>query len=196
MNIVYLHGFNSAYDCAEPKIKQLEVLGPVAGITYNTYGSYSEVRDFLRYRIDTEANTILVGTCLGGYWAAEMARILNVPSVTFNPIYDPHFTLQRYEGVLIHNTKINSDNILSESVIDSYDKKQLQRDPDLYRHKPLIFLDQGDEVVHSFQAQQDLRDFEICVFAGGTHQFTHTEQSLDFIQQYLEKTVDCSSKAA
>jgi len=88
MKYVYLHGFNSAYDPVAVKVQALRAIGEAEGVTYNTSNAYPRIFAELSEQIPRD-EVVLVGTSLGGFWAAEMAKHFGMPSVIINPAIEP-----------------------------------------------------------------------------------------------------------
>lgn len=183
---VYLHGFNSVYDPENEKVTTLSKLGKVIGITYNTLDTYANINKFLedelqKLKINSE-EFVLVGTSLGGFWAAEMAAHFGVPSVIINPCYDPTNMLAKYIGPQ-KNHKTGVESTFEEISVSSYQNmKTADRHFDFI---PLVLLDLGDEVIDSHKSLEHFASFgNAVVFADGNHRFAHMEQSLPFISEY------------
>jgi len=183
-SIVYLHGFNSAFDPNNEKVKALTKIGNVIGITYNSLGTYSEIcSDLLDQLSDADRDdTVIVGTSLGGYWAAEMGFKLGIPSVIINPCYDPTHMLQKYVGIQTnHSTKTNGSFELSSALSYMHCKSY---DSD-YDYMPLVILDMGDDVIDSFKTRELFEGFPMVHYADGSHRFDHIEDALDEINKYV-----------
>jgi len=187
MKFLYLHGFNSGFKPEDQKIKTLEQLGKVEGITYNTYSSYDRILKNLLYVIGDSKDLVMVGTSLGGYWAYQVAKKLHVPSVIINPFYNPYQMLAPYVDIVNMNNVTGASNSLSLQVRNSYKDLQLSsEDYEDFVCKPLVLLDSGDEVLSAVQNENVLKKFTVKKFQGGSHQFTHMEQALPYIKNYIE----------
>lgn len=183
-NIIYLHGFNSAFDPENKKVKELSVLGTVTGITYNTYGTYQEICSFLMDQLSgaDRDDTVIIGTSLGGFWAGEMGFKLGIPSVIINPCYDPTKMLQKYIGPQVnHKTGIEHSFELSSAVsychCKTYDSN--------YSIYPLVLLDMGDEIIDSHKSRELFAGFPMFHWVGGSHQFDHIKDALEHIKTYI-----------
>lgn len=183
-NIIYLHGFSSAFDPENEKVRALAALGTVSGISYDSYGTYQEIYSFLLDELSNadRDDTLLVGTSLGGFWAAEMGFKLGIPSVIINPCYDPTNMLQKYVRPNInyqtgaeHSFELSS--ALSYMHYKTYDTA--------YAYLPLVLLDMGDNVIDSFKTRELFGGFPIVHWAGGSHRFEHIGDALDHINQYV-----------
>lgn len=179
---IYLHGLNSAYDPDSEKVKSLETLGTVEGITYDSFGTYSEIFKFLMDRIKYDEELVLVGTSLGGFWAFEIARYLKVPSVIINPCHDPANMLIYHLDKEQINYKTGEKGIMTQTVLDSYAQRPMS--PDWF-YLPLVVLDMGDEVIHSETTALVLEKCPMIKFEGGSHRFEHIADAIPFILSYI-----------
>lgn len=185
MHFVYLHGFNSAADPTSDKIQSLMTLGTVDAITYDTFGSYQEISSELLSKIEYTDDLVLVGTSLGGFWAAEIARKLNTPSVIINPCTDPFVMLRKYVDKPHINYKTGKTKILSNDIVDSYENNSLPRKD--FQILPLVLLDMGDSVIDSSQTKESLGSFPMICYPGGSHRFDHMGSSLNDIFKYVNR---------
>lgn len=183
MHFIYLHGFNSAFDPSSEKIKHLETLGRVTGITYNTFGTYDEIFDELWSQIEYSDDLVFVGTSLGGFWAAEMAREFHTPSIIINPCIDPYKMLRKYVGIEQTNYHTSEVNTLLDSTVDTY--LELCVHGREFTYFPLVLLDMGDEVIDSFETREALEGFPMIHYAEGSHRFDHMHDALEEINKYL-----------
>jgi uncharacterized protein len=185
--ILYLHGFNSSYSPENEKVKALSKIGEVIGIDYNTYDTYDNIHSYLLREITKLSpdpdDTLIVGTSLGGFWAAEMAAYLVLPSVIINPCYDPENMLQKYVGNQTNHKTGKVTKFSNESCLSYFGMKTQDNS---YVILPFLLLDMEDEVIDSYRTKSIFEDsFPIKVFEGGNHRFAHMNESLEDISKYL-----------
>jgi predicted esterase YcpF (UPF0227 family) len=189
MHFIYLHGFNSAYDPNSEKIQQLSHLGTVSGITYNTFATHKEIFQHISHEIYTQVHDrediVFVGTSLGGFWAAEMARHFGVPSVIINPCYDPYEMLRKYVGETSENYQTGETNVLTNEVVETYPVNGIIGSDNTYEYLPLTLLDMGDNVIDSFKTREVLEGFPMVHWAEGSHRFEHIADALAHINEYM-----------
>lgn len=187
-HFIYLHGFNSAFDPSNEKVKHLRTIGTVTGITYDTTKSYSEIFDYLTDQVRQYdlLEVVFVGTSLGGFWAAKMAQYFRTPSVLINPCYDPTNMLQKYIGNQT-NYQTGEQSVFTDAVCQSYVGTKIQNL--VYSYRPLLIVDMADDVIDSNQTVQLLASAmtETVQWKGGSHRFDHMEQSLDYIKSYVNR---------
>jgi predicted esterase YcpF (UPF0227 family) len=188
MMFIYLHGFNSAFNPESDKIKDLESLGEVVGISYNSFGSYKEIFKEISSKVPRNKNIIFVGTSLGGFWAAEMARAFSTPSVLINPCYDPYRMLRKYVCVQHKNYITNEVKILTNSNVETYPIYSMVGYDRTFKYLPLVLLDMGDEVIDSNETSKILDGFPVKMWNGGSHRFDHMKESIEFISAYMNAT--------
>lgn len=188
MKIIYLHGFNSAYDMTSSKVFSLSEIADVTGITYDTYDTYDtfeNIFEFLSEKIEYDSNTIIVGTSLGGFWAATMAKHFKMPSVLINPTHSPHETLKRYVGETYLNYVTGDVKTLGFNISETYKNFQIIGSDESFFIKPLVLLDEGDEILDVEETRKMLNGFKIISFSDGNHRFSHIKESLPEIRKYV-----------
>jgi uncharacterized protein len=187
-HFIYLHGFNSAFDPNHEKVRHLETIGYVTGITYDTTAKYSKIFDDLTEHVRQYdlTDVVFVGTSLGAFWAAKMSQYFGTPSVLINPCYDPTSMLQKYVGEQTNYQTGVKTNFTVDSC-ESYVGTVLQGLQ--FNYKPLMIVDLGDEVIDSNKTIELLstKMSETVQWNGGSHRFDHMEQSLDYIRSYVNR---------
>jgi predicted esterase YcpF (UPF0227 family) len=181
---IYLHGFNSAYDPESEKIQLLSQLGEVRGISYDSFDSFDNIKSYIASQVPETDELVFVGTSLGGFWAAEMARMFGAPSVIINPCHDPETLLQKYVGVEHVNYQTGEHNILAAETVSTY-KVSLNGSDRNFLFLPLVLLDMGDDVIDSHETIHRLAGYPMTKWAGGSHRFEHMEEALTNIKEYV-----------
>ena len=183
-NIIYLHGFNSAFNPDNEKVLALSALGNVVGINYNSYDTYKNIYNHLSKELQNcdLDDTVIVGTSLGGFWAAEMAFKFSVPSVIVNPCYDPFNMLRKYNG-LQTNYATGETVEFSDTIPQSYMHRKSY--DSVYKILPLVLLDMGDEVIDSFETRRLFEGFPMVCYVDGSHRFDHMKSALEEITEYV-----------
>jgi predicted esterase YcpF (UPF0227 family) len=185
MKFIYLHGFNSAFNPESDKIKNLEQLGEVVGINYDSFGSYKEIFSEITSKVDNTEDVVFVGTSLGGFWAAEMGRHFGVPSVIINPCYDPYRMLRKSVGIEFKNFVTNEVKILTNSKVETYPLYSMSGSDRTFKFLPLVLLDMNDEVIDSNETSKVLEGFPMKKWSDGSHRFDHMNEALEPIYDYL-----------
>lgn len=184
MNILYIHGFGSAYNPDHPKIKELTALGEVYGVDVDyTKGHehvFNKVYDTVTNELTDASTDLVIGTSMGGYMAAAIGSSLDIPFVAMNPVIEPKLSLLQWVGTFINYNR--DEKHLSRSIVAMY--------PSISKKgNGLILLDLADEILPARETEDELKDvFQVETFAGGGHRFTHTKQSIPIIKEFIENT--------
>lgn len=173
--ILYCHGFASNFDPDKPKIRALERLAPVRGVTVdyarNPFEAFNAHLDALR----GAERPLIVGTSLGGFFAAWVGSELNLPFLAINPAIRPATSLRAYLGEGV--THFGEPFLLTEAVVDAY------RDLTFRTDGPgRVVLDMGDEVIRSRDTLLEVYDaLPVLTFPGGSHRFDHMGELVDLL---------------
>lgn len=179
MNILYIHGWGSSFDENSKKCLALKKIGKVHGIDLDYTKTSNEIEQTLFQCIVEHDIDLLIGTSLGGYWAARMSKY-GLLFVACNPAVNPNKTLIKYLGK--GQTFTGHEYELALGTIQSYDEKWPN-------NGGIILLDDGDELLSSDETYHQLHEnFTIHRFAGGCHRFEHMEESLDLISDFYGRS--------
>jgi len=167
--ILYCHGFASNFDPGKPKIKALERIAPVRGVTVNHARDPFEAFNAYLDALKGAEDPLIVGTSLGGFFAAWVGSELNLPFVAINPAIRPSRSLRAYLGEGV--THFGAPFLLTEAVVDVY------RDLTFRTDGPgRVVLDMGDEVISSRETLNEVCDqVPTLTFPGGSHRFEHMD---------------------
>jgi predicted esterase YcpF (UPF0227 family) len=187
--IVYLHGFNSAYNPNSDKIVALSKLDKIYPLSYNSFDTYTNILEYILTKTKHLENLVFVGTSLGGFYAAACASALGVPCVLINPVIQGSFV--QHTGIFIKdvpmiNYATGEVNAVTQTMIDSYnglDIKELH-----YDCKPMLLLDMADGLLDSQNTLDHLKGIishSSVSYPGGSHRFDHIDLALPLIEYYL-----------
>lgn len=96
--ILYIHGSFSAFKPNSEKVKALSKQFEVFGLSYSMETPFSQIVDmFVSFCRENKIEAV-VGTSLGGLFAAEVGSLLSIPSMLINPSIEPLSTLPRIVG--------------------------------------------------------------------------------------------------
>lgn len=168
-SILYCHGFASNFDPDKPKIRALERIAPVRGVTVDyTLNPFDPFHAYLDTLKGAES-PLIVGTSLGGFFAAWIGSELKLPFVAINPAIRPFSSLRAYLGEGV--THFDEPFLLTEAVVDAY------RDLTFRTDGPgRVVLDMGDEVINSRDTLNEVCDLlPVLTFPGGSHRFDHMD---------------------
>jgi predicted esterase YcpF (UPF0227 family) len=177
MRILYVHGFGSHYNPTHKKIIALETLGTVIGIDVDYCKGYEFVFEKVQSAVNIDAIDVIVGTCMGGYMAAQVGTQIGVPFVSLNPIVAPDIWLQQWIGAFADCD--NSTKILPDNTVAGYPAITTEGNG-------LVLLDSNDEIINAKETFRLLEDaFHVKMFAGGNHGFAHIEHALPLIMEHM-----------
>lgn len=174
-SVLYCHGFASSFDPGKPKIRELERIAPVRGVTVdyarNPFEAFNAHLDALK----GAENPLIVGTSLGGFFAAWVGSELDLPFVTINPAIRPFSSLRAYLGEGV--THFGAPFTLTEGVVDAY------RDLPFRTDGPgQVVLEMGDEVISSHESLNGVCDqLPVRTIPGGSHRFDHMRELVDLL---------------
>lgn len=192
--IVYLHGFNGAYNPSSDKIVALSKLDKIYPLSYDSFDTYDNIlRDILNATKHLE-NLVFVGTSLGGFYAANAASVLGVPCVLINPVIRGSFVQGNalfIKDIPMTNFVTGEVNTVTQTMIDSYESLDIAKLS--YEYKPLLLLDAADELLdsqHTYDYCKDIISKSSVYYPGGCHRFDHITLALPSIEGYLN---NCST---
>ena len=177
--IYYIHGFNSL-STGNEKIDLLEKLlnKSIKPLDYVSGDTFENNFKLLISKIK-DKNPIFIGTSLGGFFAAMLARHMNGTAIMVNPAIDPKNTLLNYIGPQ-KNFKTGEKYFFKKDIPNSY--------PDiLIPKKSLLLLDKGDEIINYKKTYESIGGLcsEKIIFEGGNHRFQHWKESKGFLIKYI-----------
>ena len=154
--LLYLHGYKTCFNPHASKVKTLSGHWNVGGKTWDWDKSPHELKKDLLRTFDYLQPHFIVGSSLGGYWAALLGNEMGVPFVCINPAIQP---AEVVDGVF---------------------------EPFPTSGKGLILLDDGDQTISAHRTWDTLSPFHsIQMFGGGDHRFQHMEISIPIIKLFL-----------
>ncbi len=183
--IIYIHGFGSSGE--GQKAKQFR----------DYYRSVGEpfVAPSLSYVPELAIKTLeemiehcgekvsLIGSSLGGYYATYLAERAEVEKVVLiNPSVYPLKTLTRVLGDA-PNFYDGSTFSWQESHLEML--KRYERQIDAYRHKFLVLLQRGDEVLDYREAVAKYEGCKVIVEDGGNHSFEGIGRYFEQIRNFF-----------
>mgnify|MGYP003640655541 CR=1 FL=1 len=175
MNCLYLHGFASAFDPNNEKVKSLSKYFKVIPFSYDTSAPYEDNAAAILEKIDEEDVSLVVGCSLGGFYALDSMINPKVFGVALNPTFAPRKSLEKYIGSN-QNFKTTKTEILTADVVESY-PKFTSRHPNA-----LIYIEKGDTVIDPVLSYKFFSSHvEVVQVDGGSHRFESLAQQMNKI---------------
>lgn len=175
MKLYYLHGFASSA-IASTKVRALETYyheqtGEWPQTTYVEYDPEKPVSALVEldnlFAGKNLADTFVVGTSLGGFWAAYCAITYNIPAILINPSTEPHKTLKEgpfeyYEGGagMVTETDLEQFAFSAGILANNHSTATLT-----------VCLAADDDVLDFKVANEMFKDHEVIVSLTGGHRF-------------------------
>lgn len=173
---IYIHGFGSSFDSNSEKIKSLEKIFNVCGITLDYTKSYKEIIKELKEFNSNILADIVIGTSLGGFYANQLSVSDRISFVAINPSIEPKITLKKYLGSGIDYN--GNSYYLEENTINEYPNF-------IDKGYGLILLDENDNVINPERTKELYKEsYRVISFEGGSHRFEHIEESLELILNF------------
>ncbi|WP_457621492.1 YqiA/YcfP family alpha/beta fold hydrolase [Persephonella sp.] len=187
MKFLYIHGFNSAgYG---DKVNYLrKAFGDENVISINLPYNPDKAVKLLEYLVRNlkEEPLVLVGTSLGGFYAAYLSYRYGNISILINPAVDAHIILQSEIG---HhkNYKTDEEYEFTENHFRSLEKffvpvEKLEKIKD----RIYVYLDEDDEILDSRKTAEYFKNFYVKMFPGGDHRFKHMPELIEDIKRILK----------
>ena len=191
--IIYLHGFNSAFDDASTKVLQLRSLPTivrVVGINFNYHHSdlLSRLDEFMSAMITTSAGeALVVGTSLGGFFARYIASRLNKRVIAINPSLTPWTTLARAIGVEHTNFKTGEKHTVTKDWVESLQSFQVEK-----LNVPALTVIASDDELLQFTQEtiEHLKTESKVVMTVGGHRL---ETLPPTVMEAIATFIDCES---
>lgn len=210
MNIIYIHGLGS--DANSTKGLQLEAYcksyyPSINVIRPDLNNSPNMVFDYLTDLVTTgqkDAQTVLMGSSLGGYFSTLVSHETNCPALLLNPSTKPHISLQRF----CENFDVNSQKNRAETIIHTTDGGWQISLADLdwfnahqlttinHLQKITAIIKKADELLDAKIATNFYQDHgaKVILQEGGNHQFTDFESQLPLVITEIQELIAKNEK--
>ena len=177
--ILYIHGFAS---CGNSKKTRLLTQTFEKVLSPNIPVDPDEAISFIQKLIlDNDVSTI-IGSSLGGFYAAYFAEKFQIKAILLNPSTQPFLTLAPYVGTNeffcngepFQWTREHVNKLFSYSISKDSIKVPL-----------LVLLQKGDEVLDYTKAAEFYENYQVIVQEGGNHRFENLDEYLDMIREFM-----------
>ncbi|PVZ70192.1 YqiA/YcfP family alpha/beta fold hydrolase [Pelagibaculum spongiae] len=190
MQLIYIHGFNSSSRStkAQQLAQWLQQHRP--DVSYQVPDLHHEpakAMEQLRALVDNapaDQKPLLIGSSLGGYYAAYLASRYSLKAILINPAARPYQLLQSYLG---QNQNLYTDEgyCLTETHLQqlkALETEQFSQPKDLW-----LWLETGDEVLDWQQAADKYQHCQLDVILGGDHSYQNFQTRIPEILAFGEK---------
>ncbi len=177
--ILYIHGFASCGNSNKTQLLRESfdgVLCPDIPVDPD------EAISFLHRLILDNDVELIIGSSLGGFYAAHLAERFQIKAVLLNPSTQPFITLVPYVGTnkffcsgetfewtKEHITKLFSYAISKDSI----------------KAPVLVLLQKDDEVLDYTKAAEFYENYEVIIQEGGNHRFENLDEYIGVIREFM-----------
>jgi predicted esterase YcpF (UPF0227 family) len=177
--ILYIHGFAS---CGNSNKTQLlrenfsKVLCPDIPV------DPEEAIYFLQKLVVDNDVSLIIGSSLGGFYAAYLAEKFQVKTVLLNPSTQPFLTLAPYVG---------TNEFFCSGETFEWTKEHITKlfnyaiSKDSIKAPVLVLLQKGDELLDYTKAEALYENYEVVVQEGGNHRFENLDEYIGVIKEFL-----------
>ncbi len=177
--ILYIHGFASCGNSNKTKLLRENFNGVLCP---DVPVDPDEAIAFLQKLIIANNVDLIIGSSLGGFYAAYFAEKFEIKTVLLNPSTQPFLTLAPYVGENTffcsgetfewkkeHITKLWSYAIAKNSI----------------KAPVLVIVQKGDEVLDYSKAADVYENYEVIIQEGGNHRFENLNEYLGKIREFM-----------
>ena len=177
--MLYIHGFASCGNSNKTKLLKKhfdDVLASDVPIDPD------EAISFLQKLIVDNEIDLIIGSSLGGFYAAYLAEKFQIKTVLLNPSTQPFITLAPYvgeneyfcTGKKFEWKKEHIVKLMSYAIADNSIKSPV-----------LVLLQKGDEVLDYTKAEAVYKNYELIVQEGGNHRFENLDEYIEKIKEFI-----------
>ncbi|MCY9865087.1 hypothetical protein OTK49_21445 [Vibrio coralliirubri] len=141
MKILYIHGAFSAFKPDSEKVKNLQKVFEVVGVSYSMETPYPENKAMLVQFCRDNGIDAVVGTSLGGLYAAEVSAELSIPAILINPCVEPVMSLSTIVGTMT-NFATGKPETLTQEIVNTFP------DTATMTQLCLVFVGMKDELIN------------------------------------------------
>ena len=201
--LIYIHGFNSSSQAMKAcllsdhlQAQQLPVqywTPDLPGLPAAALARLTElVQHCLSLAAKNSGRVALLGSSLGGYYAAWLAQQFGLAAVLVNPAVYPYRHMARHIGPQRNPYSGECYELSAQHIT-----RLQQWDVPVFNQpeRIMIMVQTGDEVLDYREAIAKYPDCRHLIEPGGDHHFQHFERHLATIMQFLQLTAnDCSGE--
>lgn len=176
--IVYIHGFASCADSNKTKTLK-RYFGDIVSIDLPP-SPKKAIKTLERF---IKADTVLIGSSLGGFYAIHLAEKYGLKAVLINPSLKPYKTLKKYTGIQYRYCD-GKPFLWKKKYLKQL--KKLKTKPK--RGKYLVLLQSKDEILNYKKTLKKFKNrpnAKVVVEYGGNHRFENLDEYLCMIEKFI-----------
>ena len=169
--VLYFHGYGSSpltAKVSDLKKSFADVRAPQVPLLFDE--AFAALSSYIEDIMAEKRDLFIVGTSLGGYWAAMIGARYNIPAVLVNPATDPAKSLSQF-----------NDPALTADELAKFDKVIKSRSP------RIVLLADDDEVIDPSEAMKLFAEnAKVERFPDGGHRFQCPERITDAVKYLMQ----------
>ena len=186
--LIYLHGFLSSPESfkAQKTKSWLQHNRPDIEMLCPALSAYPclAIKLIRKLMADRAAQTMVVGSSLGGYWATWLAVEYGIKAVLINPAVQPSILQSEYLGVELKNYYSDETYVLGEQDIE--DLKSVYVDSIPKPENIWLMAQKGDQTCDYRLAVKKYQGCKQLIERAGDHSFQGYENWIPQIIEFLE----------
>lgn len=180
--ILYIHGFASCGDSNKTRLLKQHfknVLSPDIPVDPD------EAISFIQKTIIDNEVSLIIGSSLGGFYAAYFAQKFQIKSILLNPSTQPFITLAPYVGTNEFFCSGESFEWTKEHIVKlmSYAISK-----DSIKASVLVLLQKGDEVLDYQKAATLYEHYQLIIQENGNHRFENLDEYIQNIESFIKNS--------
>ena len=178
--ILYIHGFASCGNSNKTKLLTQhfdKFLAPDIPVDPD------EAIFFIQKLILDNNVTMLIGSSLGGFYAAYFAHKFQIKTILLNPSTQPFITLAPYVGT---NKFFCSDESFEWTKEHITKLMPYAISKDSIQAPVLVLLQKGDEVLDYQKAASLYENYKLIIQENGNHRFENLDEYLQEIREFYQ----------
>lgn len=188
--LIYIHGFNSSPRSEKAELVAQYIEAHQLAINYLRPSlpglpdqAIALLRRLVKDCLESGSSVALLGSSLGGYYAANLAREFGLKMVLVNPAVRPYELLDQYLGQN-KNPYTGEEFVLDHSHMEVL--KSLQVDPPDGGRQTLVMVQTGDETLDFRDAAKAYFRSPCIIEHGGNHRYQDFEKWIPYILEFLQ----------
>lgn len=185
-HLLYLHGFNSSPLSEKATLtkqyvdaKQINVTMYCPQIASSPLAAIAQLEAILASK--PNAQWLLIGSSLGGFFATYLAEKYGYPAVLINPAVKPFELLHDYIG---QQTNPYTEEVYCVTEQHMHELRGLYHKK-ISKNQYMVMVQTGDEVLDYRQAVEKYQGGHLIVQANGDHSFVDYQKMLPEIMIFL-----------
>ncbi|MTD33132.1 alpha/beta fold hydrolase [Paludibacterium sp. dN 18-1] len=178
MHLVFLHGFNSSPQSLKARETAAYLVQHAPDVTFHCPQLSPHPADALQaletLLVSLPADTVLIGSSLGGFYATWLAEQHGLRAILINPAVRPYHLLSTYPGEQIHPYTGEHYTLTDDDMHTLRAHRAKQISPNRY----WVILGSGDEVLDWKEAVRRYDGNRLTVFNGDDHRLARWPECL------------------